>query len=114
MIGCRRAICLLLAAVLLVSLAACSAVRGRTERYDGFTVKTEKGRELEPAAEDAPTRNAQPETAEDYVLNKSSKKFHYPTCTGVKDMKEKNRWDYHGTRQSVIDLGYQPCKICNP
>lgn len=111
--GKRTAICLLLAAALLV-LAACSAVRGRTDRYDGFTVRTEKTREEAQPAQDAPTRALEPEAAEDYVLNKSSKKFHYPTCPGVKDMKEKNRWDYHGTRQSVIDLGYQPCKTCNP
>jgi DNA-entry nuclease len=50
----------------------------------------------------------------DYVLNKNTMKFHYPSCSSVKDIKEKNRWDYTGTREEIIDMGYVPCKKCNP
>lgn len=49
-----------------------------------------------------------------YVLNKNTKKFHKPTCTKVETIKSKNRQDYSGDRQTLINQGYQPCKICNP
>ncbi len=51
---------------------------------------------------------------QDYVLNKSSKKFHIPTCSGVQSMSEKNKEEYHGTSQELIDKGYEPCGSCNP
>lgn len=50
----------------------------------------------------------------DYIANKNTKKFHYPTCSSVKDMKEKNKWYYQGNRSDLIDKGYSPCKRCNP
>lgn len=49
-----------------------------------------------------------------YVLNTNTKKFHYPTCSGVDDMKEKNKQIYTGSRDEVINMGYVPCKRCNP
>ncbi len=50
----------------------------------------------------------------DYVANKNTKKFHYPSCSSVADIKEKNRWDYSGSRDNLIALGYTPCQRCNP
>lgn len=49
-----------------------------------------------------------------YVLNTNTKKFHYPTCSSVDDMKEKNKQIYTGSREEVISMGYVPCKRCNP
>ena len=49
-----------------------------------------------------------------YVLNTNTKKFHYPTCSSVNDMKEKNKQIYTGSREEVINMGYVPCKRCNP
>jgi competence protein ComEC len=49
-----------------------------------------------------------------YIINKSSKKFHFPDCSGVQDMKEINKLEYTGSRQELIDKGYTPCGICNP
>ena len=54
------------------------------------------------------------EASYDWVLNTNTKKFHYPDCKSVRQMKAKNRWDYYGTRSSVIDMGYQPCGNCHP
>ena len=106
-------------ALLLGALCACSAGKGTATDYGSFTVRTERARET-PEAADADTR-ALPETSrsaesgqEDYVLNKSSGKFHYPSCSAVGEISEKNRWTYHGTREDVIEMGYQPCKICSP
>lgn len=50
----------------------------------------------------------------DYVLNTSSKKFHRPDCSSVDSMSEKNRQEYHGTREELIAQGYEPCGSCHP
>lgn len=50
----------------------------------------------------------------DYVLNTNTGKFHNPSCNSVNQMKEKNKQEFHGTRDEVIDMGYVPCKNCNP
>lgn len=50
----------------------------------------------------------------DYVLNTKSKKFHYPSCSSVDDMSEENKAYYTGTRDELIDMGYDPCGRCHP
>lgn len=50
----------------------------------------------------------------DYVLNTGTRKFHLPDCESVTDMKPQNRKDYSGSRQDLINQGYDPCKRCNP
>ncbi len=50
----------------------------------------------------------------DYVLNTNSKKFHYPDCDSVKDMKEYNKQEYSGSRDDLIADGYSPCGSCKP
>ena len=49
-----------------------------------------------------------------YVVNTNSRKFHDSSCDSVKDMKEKNKMYYEGTRDELIQQGYDPCKRCNP
>ena len=49
-----------------------------------------------------------------YVLNTSSRKFHLPDCQGAATIKEENRQDYTGSRDLLIESGFEPCKICNP
>lgn len=49
-----------------------------------------------------------------YVLNTNTKKFHYPTCSSAKDIKDTNRDEFTGDRQKLIDDGYAACKRCNP
>ena len=49
-----------------------------------------------------------------YILNKNTKKFHYPSCSSVKKMKESNKLSYTGTRDEVIAMGYKPCGNCHP
>lgn len=62
----------------------------------------------------APAATPVPAAAGTYVANKNTKKFHYPNCTAVSKMSAKNRWDFTGDRQELINQGYVPCKICNP
>lgn len=52
--------------------------------------------------------------AVDYVLNTSTKRFHYPDCKSVTDMKEKNKQYYHGSREDLINQGYKACGNCQP
>lgn len=49
-----------------------------------------------------------------YILNINSHKFHYPSCSSVDDMKEKNKREYVGNREDLLNQGYEPCKRCNP
>lgn len=49
-----------------------------------------------------------------YILNTSTKKFHYPRCSSVDQMKESNKQEYTGTREEVIARGYEPCGRCDP
>ena len=49
-----------------------------------------------------------------YILNTNTKKFHYPSCSSVKQMKDKNKKEVTCARDEVIDMGYDPCKRCNP
>lgn len=49
-----------------------------------------------------------------YVLNTNTKKFHYPYCSSVNSMKDKNKKEVSCSREDVINMGYQPCKRCNP
>jgi len=50
----------------------------------------------------------------DYVLNTNTKKFHYPSCSSVDDMSEKNKQEYTGSREDLIAKGYSPCGRCKP
>ena len=65
-----------------------------------------------PVVTPAPVTN--PASSADYVLNLNSKKFHYPYCSSVDDMNEKNKYFFTGTREEVLSMGYVPCKRCNP
>lgn len=65
---------------------------------------------VEPTFVPAPAESA----VHSYVLNTNSKKFHLPSCSSVDEISAKNYSIYGGTRDSLIAMGYQPCKICNP
>ena len=53
-------------------------------------------------------------TGTEYILNTNTKKFHYPSCSSVKQMKASNKKEYIGSRDDLIAQGYDPCKKCNP
>lgn len=57
---------------------------------------------------------AQTELINEYIGNINSLKFHYTYCKSVKNMNESNKYYYKGTRNEIINKGYQPCKNCNP
>lgn len=49
-----------------------------------------------------------------YICNTNTGKFHYPSCSSVDQMSEKNKLAVTWTREEVINQGYVPCKRCNP
>ncbi len=108
-----RLLCAILVTAALLSLAGCGS-GGSATAYDGFVVRTERQRETE-AEPASPSRSLSEVTEEEaYILNKSSEKFHYPWCSAVSDIAAKNRWEYHGSRESILEMGYRPCKLCSP
>lgn len=67
------------------------------------------------AAQQLNTDERHPENDDNhYVVNKKSKKFHYPSCNGVQSMNEKNKLNFYGTREEAIAQGYEPCGMCDP
>ena len=74
------------------------------------TVETETP---ETAASETLPEETEP-NPRDYVLNKNSKKIHYPSCTAVRKMSKKNRQDYVGTMKELKEMGYEPCGKCRP
>ncbi len=69
----------------------------------------------QPEVQQEPQTNATPSAASyDYIINTNTGKFHYTWCKSVSKMNEGNKWYYTGTRDSVVAMGYVPCKNCNP
>lgn len=62
----------------------------------------------------ANTQSTNTQAVNTYVLNTRSKIFHYRSCASVKKMSAKNRGEFTGTRQQVINQGYKPCGNCHP
>lgn len=68
----------------------------------------------EPAAPPAETVSQEVPQGSTYILNTNTKKFHIPSCSSVKQMKDSNKQEYTGSREDVISMGYDPCKRCYP
>lgn len=49
-----------------------------------------------------------------YILNTRSMKFHDPDCESVDDMAEHNKQEFTGTRDELLEGGYEPCGRCDP
>ena len=80
----------------------------------------EKAEQKEQAADSAKKQTdstgADTDVSEEqtYIINKNTHKFHLPDCSGAADIKEKNREEFHGTREDVTAQGYEPCGRCDP
>lgn len=75
--------------------------------------KTEKAAEkkTEKATE---KKTAAPSAQKTYVLNKSTMKFHLPSCSSCSKIKAENKGSYTGSRDDLISQGYSPCGNCHP
>lgn len=61
---------------------------------------------LESVATDGPAVTV------DYILNTNTKKIHYPDCSSVQNMAEKNKQEYTGDIADLLDDGYTTCGNC--
>ncbi|WP_022765314.1 nuclease [Butyrivibrio sp. XPD2006] len=57
--------------------------------------------------------NTSQQNTTEYVLNTSSKKFHYASCSSVPKISPEN-YATATNRDDILAQGYQPCKKCNP
>ena len=67
-----------------------------------------------PLESEESTVDSNEDTTTTYILNTNTKKFHYPYCDSVNEMKDKNKQIFTGTREEVIETGYSPCGKCKP
>ncbi len=88
--------------------------------YNVYVYNVQPGIEIDYAtgesweSSEAPDGQEENTSKNTYVLNKNSKKFHKPDCSGVADIKAHNREEFTGSRSDVISMGYEPCGRCKP
>jgi len=78
--------------------------------------------EITEPVETVPSETTPPETeppageneGTEYILNKNSMKFHYAYCEWAQKISYKNREEYTGSREDLIERGYSPCGSCDP
>ena len=101
--------------VVLLLLSSCSAAPVPETTVVSLSPSPVSSTPLPAAAPAVPTPapSSDPEIR-DYVLNTSSCKFHYPSCDSVEKIKPSNREAFTGTRQELIQRGYDSCGICHP
>jgi DNA-entry nuclease len=87
---------------------------GSNKLDEGFVITGGNGGEEVTRSVSTTDSTLQNTSTSSYVANKNTKKFHSPSCGSVSDMKEKNKLYYDGTRDELINQGYDPCKRCNP
>ena len=67
-----------------------------------------------PTATSKPVATPTNKTEQTYILNTSTRKFHYHSCSSVGKIKEANKGSFTGTREELIKRGYSPCGNCHP
>lgn len=65
-------------------------------------------------ADDSKSTTAAEANVQTYVLNTNTKKFHKESCNSAKSMDASNKKIYTGSRQEIIDMGYEACGVCKP
>ena len=86
--------------------------------FNVYAYNSQPGVKIDYATgESSLTDDIEPETPKDeepatYIINKSSKKFHVPSCSSVADMKPQNKTESNKSKNELIKLGYSPCKSC--
>ena len=82
----------------------------------GVEIDYQTGESWESGEESSSSQLSQVSATEEehYILNTKSQKFHLPECSSVDDMSESNKKEYYGTREELIEQGYEPCGNCHP
>ena len=92
-----------------------NVIEGEKSSANSPTANPKLDSEAAPSVTPSDNLTSNSESAElTYVLNVKSRRFHYPECRGVKDMKEENKGEFYGSREDAITQGYKPCGTCKP
>lgn len=83
----------------------------RTEKPTEAKTEKKPEKRTEKATE---KKTAAPSAQKTYVLNKSTMKFHLPSCSSCSKIKAENKGSYTGSRDDLIGQGYSPCGNCHP
>ena len=78
-----------------------------------FSVSHNEGADVF-SRQDYSSEPSQEVSGADYILNTYSMKFHRVDCQWAKQIGEKNRQEYIGSRDDLISQGYAPCGSCQP
>ena len=81
---------------------------------DSHAKREKSGAEKTARGQITDTSRPQPQQGTTYILNMNTKRFHYPDCRGVADMKESNKIYSDQSRDEIVSMGYQSCGICHP
>lgn len=84
------------------------------ENWESLRSASSTDEETAGTRESSANESGENDEEQTYILNTNTHKFHKPDCSGVKDMKEKNREEYTGIREELIEEGYEPCGRCRP
>lgn len=75
---------------------------------------SQSGSSSDPKKTDATDPKKESGSTVSYIANTNTKKFHLPGCASVSTIKEENKLYFTGSRDELIEQGYEPCKRCNP
>lgn len=67
-----------------------------------------------PTEKPTATASVTQKVEQTYILNNNTKKFHYPSCSSAKKIKDSNKGSFTGARDELIERGYSPCGNCHP
>lgn len=93
---------------------------GHSENGPGQTGKDETAEDKKVRDDSVPDRSLEETQVGSairewkYIVNVSSMKFHRPGCESVQKMSRKNTQGFNGSREELIEMGYTPCKNCDP
>ncbi len=89
---------------------------GEGVQFNVYCYNVQPGITIDYATGDSHLSESDSSVAEEktYILNTKNSKFHLPNCSGVSQMSEKNKEEFTGTREELIQQGYEPCQRCNP
>jgi DNA-entry nuclease len=89
--------------------------KGRGVSFNVYCYNVQPGIEIDYATgESKKLKTATQSASSTYILNTNSKKFHRPSCKLAKDISDKNKKNYSGSREELINRGYKPCGSCKP
>lgn len=90
---------------------------GESISFNVYVYNVQPGIEIDYATGDS--KLASDETGEyskeqKYILNENTRKFHKPDCSSAKDTKAENKKSFTGSREELIQQGYEACGRCKP